>query len=63
MIPRMQKIIDSIPIGRMAKPVEIAKVAMFLASDKASYITGEMVDVNGGIFVDWAKNKKIGVRD
>ena len=35
-------------LGRIGRADEIAAVAMFLASDAASYITGEMVNVNGG---------------
>lgn len=38
----------TIPIGRIAKPIEIAKVALFLASDEASYITGAVINVDGG---------------
>jgi 3-oxoacyl-[acyl-carrier protein] reductase len=38
----------SIPIGRIAQPKEIADVAVFLASEKASYITGQTINVNGG---------------
>lgn len=37
-----------IPLGRAGRPEEIASVACFLASDLASYITGEVVNVNGG---------------
>jgi NAD(P)-dependent dehydrogenase (short-subunit alcohol dehydrogenase family) len=37
------------PIGRIAKPSEVAKVAVFLASDDASFITGSILDVHGGI--------------
>jgi 3-oxoacyl-[acyl-carrier protein] reductase len=39
----------SIPLGRMADPVELARVIAFLLSDQASYITGETVHVNGGL--------------
>ena len=37
-----------VPIGRMAKPSEIASVALFLSSDEASYITGASIIVDGG---------------
>ncbi len=39
---------DGIPMGRAAAPEEVAKAAVFLASDDASYITGATIDVNGG---------------
>jgi 3-oxoacyl-[acyl-carrier protein] reductase len=40
--------LDMISIGRMAAPREIAEVVGFLASEKASYVTGTTIDVNGG---------------
>lgn len=40
---------DSVPLERMATADEIAKTAFFLASDDASYITGAVIDVNGGM--------------
>ena len=39
-----------IPMGRFAKPSEIADVVAFLASDRAAYITGQTIQVNGGWF-------------
>ncbi len=40
-----------IPLGRMAQPEEIARVAVFLASDEASAITGAVVHANGGVYL------------
>lgn len=40
--------IKQIPVGRFADPREVADLAMFLASDQASYITGATIDFNGG---------------
>ena len=45
----MKKLDDAIPLGRMAKPEEIASVVAFLASDCASYITSTTVFVDGGM--------------
>src|SRR5690242_11995818 len=44
-----QQIVDSIPMGRLAKPGEIAAVVAFLASEEAGYITGANISVNGGM--------------
>jgi 3-oxoacyl-[acyl-carrier protein] reductase len=41
---------DEVPLGRAAKPVEISEAALFLASEKSAYITGQCVHVNGGMF-------------
>ncbi len=39
-----------IPVGRFGTATEVAEVVGFLASDKASYVTGEIISVNGGIY-------------
>lgn len=39
------------PLGRIAEPVEIARVVVFLVSSAASYVTGTVVNVNGGYYV------------
>ncbi len=44
----MQSLADTVPLGRLAEPVEIARVVLFLASEAASYMTGAMVNVDAG---------------
>jgi len=44
-----EQIVASIPMGRLAKPSEVAAVVAFLASEEAGYITGANISVNGGM--------------
>lgn len=43
----MQRLADTVPVGRLAEPSEIAHMVLFLASDKASYMNGSLVLVDG----------------
>jgi 3-oxoacyl-[acyl-carrier protein] reductase len=46
-----QKLCDNIPMGRVGNPEEIAAVVAFMVSDLASYVTGETLHVNGGLYM------------
>jgi 3-oxoacyl-[acyl-carrier protein] reductase len=52
-LPKEQKdgLLAQIPMGRLGEPSEIAKVVGFLVSEQASYITGETLHVNGGMYM------------
>ena len=45
------KILTGIPLHRFGKPEEVANAVEFLCSDKAAYITGHVLDVNGGMYM------------
>jgi len=44
-----QSLLEQIPLKRFGKPIDIAKTAIYLASSSGSYITGETINVNGGM--------------
>lgn len=45
----MEKIVAQIPVGRLGDPEEIARGVQFLTSDKAGFITGSTLSINGGM--------------
>ncbi len=45
-----KELASQIPAGRFGKPEEVADIVAFLASEKASYITGNVISVNGGLY-------------
>jgi acetoacetyl-CoA reductase len=48
-----KQIVAQIPLARMAQPDEIAYVVGFLCDDRAGYITGTNISVNGGLFISF----------
>ncbi len=50
--PEHDQLKASIPLGRSGQPEDVASCALFLASDDARHITGETIDVNGGLYMD-----------
>ncbi len=52
MLAGIADLASRIPVGRLGRPQDVADVVAFLASEHAGYITGEVVDVNGGFLID-----------
>ena len=46
-----QKLIEQIPLARLGEPKDVARCVSFLVSEKASYITGQVISVNGGMLM------------
>jgi 3-oxoacyl-[acyl-carrier protein] reductase len=46
------KLLERIPLGRLGRPEDIAEAVAYLASDRAGYVTGTTVHVNGGLFMN-----------
>ena len=47
----MDELIKEIPLGRFGKPNEVAHLASYLCSEEASYITGQIIHINGGLYM------------
>ena len=50
--PDHAELARQIPLGEKGRPEDVAHCALFLASEEARHITGEIIDVNGGLFMD-----------
>ena len=46
-----EKMEKSIPLGRMGEPLDVARVVYFLLSDYSAYVTGEVINVSGGLYI------------
>jgi 3-oxoacyl-[acyl-carrier protein] reductase len=47
-----KKMLEQIPLGKLGQPEDVAAVALFLASNAADYITGQVINVNGGMLMN-----------
>ena len=46
-----KRVAGTIPLGRLAQPLDIANACLYLVSDLSSYVTGVVLDVNGGLHI------------
>ena len=51
MIKDMPQLVSQIPVGRLGQPADVADLVAFLFSEHAGFITGAMVDINGGYLI------------
>ena len=49
---QQQELLAQIPVGRFCDPEEVAHVVSFLVSPLSGFITGEIIDINGGLHMD-----------
>ena len=49
---KLQEIVRSLPLRRIGRPEDVAAAVCFLASDASAFITGEIMDVDGGPLMD-----------
>jgi len=47
----LDKILAQVPLGRLGKPSEVAGAVAYLVSEDGSYITGQVIDINGGLYI------------
>lgn len=52
MVAGISDLADAIPVGRLGEPADVARAVLFLVSERASFITAEVMDVNGGFLID-----------
>jgi glucose 1-dehydrogenase len=51
--PKLEALLQNIPLGRIGNSEEVAALTAFLASDEASYITGSTYVIDGGLMVNY----------
>jgi NAD(P)-dependent dehydrogenase (short-subunit alcohol dehydrogenase family) len=49
---RREEIVRGVPLGRLGQPLDVARACLFFASELSDFITGEVMDVNGGMHID-----------